>query len=46
MAAAFIQRIESEDDMKAAGNDADEEDGEPLTEKPLKFSLAYGELHL
>ena len=39
---AFIKRIENEDDLKAAGNEVDEEDGEPLTEKPLKFSLAYG----
>ena len=40
--AAFVQRIENEDDLKAANQDVDEEDGEPLTEKPLKFSLAYG----
>ena len=40
--AAFVQRIENEDDLKAAGQDVDEEDGEPLTDKPLKFSLAYG----
>ena len=40
---AFIDRIEKEDELKAATADIDEEDGEPLTEKPLKFSLAYGE---
>ena len=40
---AFIDRIEKEDELKAATVDVDEEDGEPLTEKPLKFSLAYGE---
>ncbi len=39
---AFINRIENEDDLKTAANEVDEEDGEPLTPKPLKFSLAYG----
>lgn len=39
---AFIDRIENEDDLKTAANEVDEEDGEPLTPKPLKFSLAYG----
>lgn len=39
---AFIDRIENEDDLKTAANEVDEEEGEPLTPKPLKFSLAYG----
>ena len=43
---AFVRRIENEDDLKTANQDVDEEEGEPLTEKPLKFSLAYGEYHL
>ena len=43
VAKAFVQRIENEDDLKTAANDVDEEEGEPLTDKPLKFSLAYGE---
>lgn len=40
---AFIDRIEKEDELKSSGNEFEEEEGEPLTEKPLKFSLAYGE---
>jgi elongation factor 3 len=41
-AKAFVERVEKEDELKAGGQEFEEEDGEPLTEKPLQFSLAYG----
>ena len=42
IAKEFVHRIESEDEMRGKDNEQEEEEGEPLTDKPLKFSLAYG----